>query len=136
MAGPKQLLEEFYRVVWNEGNLDAIPRYREEDCTTVGLSGEPMMGNVAFAEFVRATRARFDTFHITLDQIVVDGDDAALRCTLEATRGGVQLRVQGAAFATIKNGKFVRGWNVWDTHAIAEGLAGRAPAPLATLLAR
>ncbi len=79
----------------------------------------------------------FPDIHYTLDDIVVEGDKAVVRCTVTGTHKGEfmgvpptnkKVKVQGIAIDRVVGGKVVEEWGVVDMLGLMRQL-GLAPSP-------
>jgi steroid delta-isomerase-like uncharacterized protein len=82
-----RILEE----VWNEGRLDAVDRYLATDVTGGQASTEREYSPEAIKEFVAAFRSAFPDVHVTIEDVVAEGDKVAFRATWRGTyQGGLR----------------------------------------------
>ena len=72
----KEILQEFYEVVFNGHDVDAARKYLREDY----IQHNPGVGQgrEAFIEAFRGKFAKVPTFHLDVKRIIVDGDMAAV----------------------------------------------------------
>jgi predicted SnoaL-like aldol condensation-catalyzing enzyme len=115
----KSLARRYVEQVLNEGNLNALddfasPNYKRYlSPTAAPLTPEVQKQRLA------GLRAAFPDIHLTIDDVIAEGDRVALRMTLNGTHQGT---LQGIAptgkpvtvFAfdviRIENGKFIEHW--------------------------
>jgi predicted ester cyclase len=72
---------------------------------------------------VRNLRGGLPDLHMTIEDILADGDKVTVRLTVEGTHKGAQLgipptgrriRIAGIVVLRIAHGQLVEGWNSWD----------------------
>jgi predicted ester cyclase len=81
---------------------------------------------------VRRVHAAFADIHVAIHEIIVEGDRAAFRFTIEATHVGEfaghaashqRVRWTGMDFAHLRDGKFVELWTVQDLRGLVAQIA-------------
>jgi predicted ester cyclase len=114
-ATVRQILEE----VWNEGNLDAIDKYLPWDSADEYPEAieEHVATNVAaIKESVAAVRSAFPDIHVTIDDVITEGDKAAFRATWRGTHQGtfmnisptgVSIAITGVGFLRLADSRIV-----------------------------
>ena len=109
---------------WNQGELDALDELHSDDWVehraisdTIGLD--------SFKEHIRGVRQSFPDFHLTISDLIVDGDRVATRWSWSGTHTkespvfpmpptGKKITVTGANIMHTKDGKLVEGWQCSD----------------------
>jgi steroid delta-isomerase-like uncharacterized protein len=109
---------------WNDHDIPRVISFYAPDHeeTDIGQA-KPEVGTrsvrLKMALYLRA----FPDMHVTLDDLLVEGDRAALSWTLRGTHRGVFLRipptgravsVQGISLITVEAGRVCRTMRVWD----------------------
>jgi steroid delta-isomerase-like uncharacterized protein len=116
------IIHRWFEEVWNRGREDAIDEMMSEDTVTHGLEAE-IRGPAAFKPFYRKFRAAFPDMRITVEDVLVDGDMIAARCSVTGTHtgpglpvpaGGKPANFTGMCIARVKDGKLIEGWNNFD----------------------
>jgi predicted ester cyclase len=74
----KALVQRFIDEVMNDGNIDAI--------TDFCVAGSMFAGGIAGQ--VQAIKAAFPDSHLTVDELIAEGDKVAVRTTMHATNTG------------------------------------------------
>ena len=83
----KEHLRRYFQEIVCKGNLDAIPDFVSSDLVFWGpYAPEPIRGLKGFTELIAMLRAAFDNFHITEEEMVVEGDTVATRWTASGVR--------------------------------------------------
>ena len=121
----KQLMRRWFEQVWNQKNEAAI----DEMFSSEGLSHgfpEPdsvLHGPEGFKEIHRAFCGAFPDVHVTIEDVIAEGDKVLVRWHVAVTHLGDHLGMPatgkkasfpGASFDVIKDGKIVAGWNYMD----------------------
>jgi steroid delta-isomerase-like uncharacterized protein len=137
-AENEALLRRWFEEVWNKGRVDAIDEMMTADCIAHGLGDTQTVGPAAFKAFHAQFRGAFPDIKITLEDVVSQGDRAAVRFTIQATHGGDHLgvpasgkRVNTAAmsFVRCRNGQIAEGWNVVDMLGVMQQIGAIPPSP-------
>jgi steroid delta-isomerase-like uncharacterized protein len=119
------LVRRWFDEVWNRGDASAIDRLLAPDAVVHGLSpdGKPIVGREGFKPFYEEFRTGFPDLHVTIDQVLNQGDRVAVYCLAEGTHTGpmmgkapTHLRVSFTGMVIVRtDGQFlVEGWNAWD----------------------
>jgi predicted ester cyclase len=115
----KELVHRFFDELWNKGNLDIY----DEIAPSLGIKG--------YKEWVRSHRAAFGDFHVTILDLLGDGDQVALHWRVTAVHQGDYLGVaatnrpvtfQGMSLLRIVDDKIVDDIGYWDELAILKQL--------------
>ena len=123
-------IETAWAAAWDRGEVEALdsllsPRYRR-----VG-SGASAQDLTAFKATVIATRAAFPDLVTTIDEIVLEGDSAAIRWRSSGRHEhsflGVpatmrQVAVSGATFARFEDDRIVEEFVTWDPRSLLTAL--------------
>jgi len=118
----KALLRRWFEEVWNQGRLDTIDAMLTPQSVVHGL-GDPMTGPDGFKPFHATFREAYPDLHVTLDEMVAEGDLIAVRWTATGTHRGSSLgfpatgrsvNVTGMAFVRAQNGQILEAWNRFD----------------------
>jgi len=135
--GNKALIHEIIEEVWNKGDLAAIDSYfapNYVDHTPFPGQGP---GPEGYRQVVAAIRDAFPDLHLTLEDILSEGDKAAFRYTMRGTHqgqfmgippSGRPFSVEGMIIARVAEGKAVERWANLDTLGLMQQL-GAIPSP-------
>jgi steroid delta-isomerase-like uncharacterized protein len=136
MADYKEMAQRWYAEVMNEGNEDVI----EELCAPNFVDHDPLPGTApdrdGLHDFVKQVRTAFPDLDATIDDMLVDGDEIAVRATIRGTHEGdfmgisatgKKVEVANYDFVRFENDQAVEHWGTLDSAALMEQL-GAAPA--------
>jgi steroid delta-isomerase-like uncharacterized protein len=133
----KALIREVIEEVWNRGNLAAVDRYFAPDYVDHTPFPGQGPGPEGYREVVTAIREAFPDLHLTLGDILGEGDKVAFRYTMEGTHQGdfmgmpptgKPFSVTGMIIARVDDGKAVERWANLDTLSLMQQL-GAIPSP-------
>src|SRR5512138_1534112 len=120
----KELIRRWFEEVWNKGRADAIDEMFAADGVAHGLSdGEPVRGPAEFKKFHASFKGAFPNLEVRIEDIVSEGDKAAVRCKVRGKHLGDSLgfaathspvEFSGIAIVRVKDGKIVEAWNNFD----------------------
>ena len=139
----KAIVRRFIQEVHDEGKFDVFNELFAADYVN---HSAPFGANnrQAQEQSIKAFRAGAPDLHVTIDDMIAEGDKVALRWTTRGTeRGSVRtplgvtpsteraIDIPGINIFRIVNGKIAEGWIVWDTLSWAQqlGLVSRPPQP-------
>jgi steroid delta-isomerase-like uncharacterized protein len=119
-----------WSAAWDHGDVDALDALLSPDYQRIGNTGDRQ----ALAEFkasITATRSAFPDLTTTIDEIVVEGDRAAIRwhstgnhrhsfLGIPATKR--EVSVSGATFARFDGEHIVEEFVTWDPRALLSAL--------------
>ena len=131
----KQLAQRWFDEVWNNKN----PAYIAElmDASAIGLmeSGE-ITGPEEFKALVfEPLVAAFPDVKVTVDRMIAEKDDVAVKWTVSATHGGPlmhfaatgeRVKFSGSTWLTFKNGKIIAGSDSYNLHGLFAFLSSGA----------
>jgi len=119
----KNVIRRLVEEVWNKGDLSAVeqlltPNYTHHDSAT------PDFGRGPEAERKRASlyRAAFPDLHMTIENIISEGDTVMARWSCHATHKGElngiaptgkRIDITGISVCRISGGKLAEGWVQW-----------------------
>lgn len=125
MADSGQLIRRWFEEVWNQQRAEMIEELMSPDAIGHGL-GDAREGVQGRSEF-QALHARFcgafPDLRIEVEDVIADGDRAAVRLTITGTHRGDHLgfpatgrpvHFTGVVFSRWENGQLVEGWNEFD----------------------
>ena len=121
----EQLMRRWFEEVWNLKRESAVDEMFPEGRKAHGLPypDSEIVGPGAFKEFRYGFLKAFPDLQVTVEDIVSEGDRAAVRWTATMTHqgefGGVtptgkQAKLSGATFVRIEDSLIVEGWNFLD----------------------
>ncbi len=110
--------------LWNKKNYSIAYELVDPDFTAHGAGGQDIkQGPDGVIGMVKAWHAAMPDGHMTIDDIVVEGDLSAIRMTWEATQTGAfgtipasnkHVKVSSTGIDRVINGKITEGWGELD----------------------
>src|SRR5689334_20187088 len=121
----KAVIRRWFEEVWNQGREASIDELFPAEAVAHGLgeSEADVHGPGEFKTFVANIRGAIPNTHISIDDILSDGDRVAVRVTLQGTHTGYglgvsptgsQVRIQGIVIVRVVDGHIREGWNSYD----------------------
>lgn len=120
----------WFEEVWNDRQDNAIDELMAPDAV-----GHMEGGDVAGPQGFRQVRAVFlnalPDMHITVEDVLSDGDRAVVRWRVRATHTGDllgippshrQIDVRGMSWLTVRDGKLAEGWDTWNLGGLLDSL--------------
>jgi steroid delta-isomerase-like uncharacterized protein len=118
------LITRWFEEVWNKNNIGAVDELMAPD----GIAYDfPVLGQSVdregFKAAVQAFQAIFSDIHTAVEDVLADGDRAAMRWTATMTHTGdglgfapkgKQIHLKGINMAEFRDGKIVIAWNALD----------------------
>lgn len=111
----EEIVRQFVEQFINEGNYGVAERFLAEDVHDYTPLGETT-GREALVETAKEVGTAFPDFGITLEEIVADGDNVAVRMIQRGTHDGVfmgigptgkSFEIEAMAFLRVEDGKIV-----------------------------
>lgn len=117
----KDKIHRLYEEAFNKGNLDVL----DDIVSPEYVRHQPPMSQVKgiedYKKFVTGVRGAYSGFGITVDEILVDGNNSAARITLQgkhtgraptlqAPPTGKNITMTGSLFSRWQGGKIVEDW--------------------------
>jgi len=100
-------------------------------------TGKDIRGLKDYKQFMSETYRAFPDLHVTIDDMVVEGDKVAIRWTMTGTHKGEiegisptnkKITIRGISIERVVGGKFVETWERYDTLGFMQQL-GLVPTP-------
>jgi steroid delta-isomerase-like uncharacterized protein len=127
----RELITTAWSAAWDRGDVDALdallsPDYRRR--TGTGTGGQ---GLAEFKASITATRSAFPDLVTTIDEVVLDGDSAAVRwhstgrhehAFLGIPPTHRQVEVSGATFAHFRGDRVAEEFVTWDPRSLLAAL--------------
>jgi steroid delta-isomerase-like uncharacterized protein len=135
---PEAVIRAWFDEVWNQRQVDSIDRMFAADAVAYGLPSGPMRGPDGFRPVFNAFCSAFPDIHFAVEQTITEGAQVAARCRVTGTHTGEGIGVpvtgkpvdfQGVVIATIIDGQFRGGWNIFDFLTMYQQLGVAPPAP-------
>jgi steroid delta-isomerase-like uncharacterized protein len=119
----KDLISRFYDEVMNTGDLDRIPELCAEDVVDHEAPPEIPKGIEGVRIFIQMFREAFPDIHVTVEDVLEEGDRVAARSRVTGTHEGEFMGVPGTGkrvdvevmdFIRVADGKCAEHWGVTD----------------------
>jgi steroid delta-isomerase-like uncharacterized protein len=136
MADYKSMAQRWYSEVMNEGKEELI----DELCADSFVDHDPLPGTSpdrdGIHDFVKQVRSAFPDLKTTIDDMLVEGDEIAVRSTFRGTHEGdfmgmpatgKKVEVSNYDFVRFENDHAVEHWGTIDSAALMEQI-GVVPA--------
>ncbi len=138
MTDLKTIAHYFLAESFNTGNLAPADELVAPHFTNIDPSTPPLpAGPEGFKQLITTYRTAFPDIHMTLDDVIVDGDRVVGRWTARATNTGPLMgmpptgktaTVGGISILTLANGQVTEQRTNWDTLGMLQQL-GVVPTP-------
>jgi steroid delta-isomerase-like uncharacterized protein len=134
----KALMQRWFEEVWNHGCAELIDEMRAPDATATGLSEGTAESNGAapFKVFYSNLRQVFPDLHVTIEEMLAEGEKVAVRIVMEGTHSspvlgppatGRKVTVGAMVIARIADGKIAQAWNIVDQLALLRQIGALPP---------
>jgi steroid delta-isomerase-like uncharacterized protein len=134
------LLHEWFDLVWNKGQVDAVHRILSPDAVIHNLAqdGKDSYGPDDFLAFFSAFRAAFPDMHVEVHETATEDGIVSGRWTSTGTHKGHELgfapterkiSIGGMSVARIRDGRIMEAWNIWDAAGMRDQLGFKTIAP-------
>ncbi|MGW5171582.1 ester cyclase [Streptomyces nodosus] len=126
----RDLIEKVWAEAWGQGDVDALDALLSRAYLRHGTDPHPQNLD-AFKAAILSTRAAFPDLTTTIDDVVVEGDRAAVRWHSSGTHVnsflGVpptkrRVEVSGATFARFESDRVVEEHVTWDPRSLLSAL--------------
>lgn len=126
----RERIVDAWSAAWDRGEVDTFDDLLSPQYRRIGAGGDTQDLN-AFKASITATRSAFPDLVTTIDEIVVDGERAAVRwhstgnhrhsfLGVPATKR--EVTVSGATFARFEDGRIVEEFVTWDPRTLLSAL--------------
>ena len=137
-ADPKAIVRRWFEELWNKRNSEILKELLHADA--VGeTEGGRIVGHDEFLQKLHSPLiGAFPDLRVTVDDVIADGDKAAVRWTFQATHAGDTLgipatqrrvKVSGMSWIQCKDGRLVAGWDRWNSAGLMAYLKDGAACP-------
>lgn len=116
----RALAHTFVGEIFNQGNLDAIDDYVAEDYVD---HAQGFQGRERYRQVIAGIQHAFPDLHVTVEDVLVDGDKVAVRTTATHTHEGEFMGIPptgvhgshtGITIVRIEDGKVAESWEESD----------------------
>jgi len=125
------LVRRFYEDMWNKWDFALTEELLAADLTFRGSLGVDVAGRAAFRDYMTLVQTGFPDFHNEVEDLVVEGNRAAVRLKYGGTHLGPALGIPatgrrmtyaGAAFFTVRDGLVASVWVLGDLYGLRRQL--------------
>jgi len=118
----KAMVRRIFEEAINKGNLSVVDEVMASNYV-YHFPGQDVKGPEGFKQFIYMMRTAFPDLHITIDDMIAEGDRVATRETLRGTHKGdfmgiaatgKQVTFTGMVFVHFVGGKEVEAWGSMD----------------------
>ena len=118
---------------WNKGNLNTLDELYAADYVGHNASFPDTEGLKELKDFVQDTHNTYPDFHLTIDEMIMEGDTLVSRWSWQGTHKGQSARLPipptgkhvtltGCNVAHMKGGKVVEDWGFGDNLGLMQQL--------------
>lgn len=131
----KDQVREFYAVLWDAHDRDAIPSVLHEEVTFRGSLGEEKRGHAGFAQYVDEVHQALGDYKCVIEELVAEGDKVFAKMLFTGIHRGLfvghrptEKRVSwsGCALFTFRDGLIADVWVLGDLKGLEAQLARNA----------
>jgi steroid delta-isomerase-like uncharacterized protein len=130
-AENKALIRRMIDEVWNQKNLAAVENFAAADCIGHAPTGVDVRGPDGIRQNVTRFITAFPDLHLTIEDMIAEGDKVVMRFTSRGTqRGeflgiaptGKRVTVTGTGTYRMEGGKIKEGWVNQDLFGLLQQL--------------
>jgi steroid delta-isomerase-like uncharacterized protein len=124
-AANKAIVSRIWEEIWNRGALDVVDAVIAPDYVGhIPAMPGPVLGAAAFKQMIVAYRTAYPDVHLTVDDLLADGDKVVARWTTRGTNTGSlmgmpatgrHIELPGISIFRIVNGQVVEEWEGFDS---------------------
>jgi len=124
----RAMATRWFTEIWNHRNPGVIHELMDPECLAHTEGGMVVGPNAFNEQMYQAFTMAFPDMKLTLNQVIVEGDDAVARWTVTGTHAGPlagiaatekKVEFSGMTWLRFRNGKVVEGADAWNAHALA-----------------
>ena len=132
---PKELVECFYREVWNNADERVAREILDENFRFRGSLGPEKRGQDGFIAYMRSIHEALGNYQCIIEDLVTTENRAAARMTFKGKHRrkffdvdatGREIKWAGAAFFTVKDGRIAELWVLGDIDSVKQQLGSAA----------
>ena len=135
---PKDLVESFYREVWNNADETVAREILDQDFRFRGSLGPETRGRDGFIDYMRSIHQALGDYVCVIEDLIATEDRAAARMTFKGKHRGVFFGVEatgreiewaGAAVFTVNGNRITDLWVLGDIDSVKQQLGAEGPNP-------
>ncbi len=134
----EQLARRWFEEVWNKQNSSAIDEMFSAQGKSHGIPNPDsvLQGPEDFKILHSNFCGAFPDIHITVEDVITEGNKVAVRWLATMTHlgdhlgipaSGRKVTLAGSCFLTVEDGKILDGWNFMEMQAMLQSLKGGSP---------
>lgn len=136
----RRLARRWFEEVWNARRAESIAELVRHDAVGHVEGGPDMHGIAPWQDWQRTMLAAFPDLHVTIEQLVAEGDYVVVRWRFDATHAGRALgleptnqrvTVRGTTWLRFADRRIAEGWDTWNRDGLFAQL-GLVPLGLAS----
>jgi steroid delta-isomerase-like uncharacterized protein len=129
-------IHRFYEECINQNRIEVLPELVTENVIFHGPDGRKQTGIAAYRQAIHHTHEMFSSSHITVEDVVSNGDKAAARWTMTATNSGPVMGVaptnkpvtqNAIVLYRFENGKIAEIWLQFDRLTVLQQVGAKIP---------
>ena len=118
----REVARRWFEEVWNARRDECVEELLAAD-SCGHIQGGEYRGRDGFREMQRGFLAALPDIHIEIEDILAEGNRAAIRWRARGTHtgdglgfppSGRTIDVRGTTWMVVENGKAIEGWDTWD----------------------
>jgi len=116
----------------NRGNMQAVEECLWPDFIYHGPGGTEVKGIEGYKEFLTKLRTYYPDIHVTIENILGEGDQVATRTLCTFTSSGANpksITMAGSILDRFSNGKIAETWEQYDRYGLYQQLGLIPPGP-------
>jgi steroid delta-isomerase-like uncharacterized protein len=130
MSATATIARRWFEEVWNDRRDAAIDELMAAD-SRGHVEGQEVEGPAAFRQMMAMFVGALPDLRIEIEDIIADGDRAAVRWRAAGTHGGHgfgfpatqrPVDIRGTTWLRVSDGKIVEGWDTWNLGGLLEAL--------------
>jgi len=119
----KAIVRRWVEEYWNQGKVTLLEETHATDYVLHNPDG-PVYGQAGFRQFAARLWTAFADIHVTLDDVIAEGDKVGWRYTFQGTHRGELLgipptgrtvTITGSVISRFAEGKWIEDWHHQDT---------------------
>ena len=127
----KAIVRRIFEDIINNRDMNVVDELFATNYVFHGPSGQELHGPDAFKQIISQPHTAYPDFHITAEDMIVEGDKVVCRFTSQGTHKGMlrgiaptnkQVKVTGIVIYRIVDGKIVEHWENMDMLGIMQQL--------------
>ena len=120
----RAIVHRWFEEVWNQGKESTIDELLHPDAVIHGFpEPDSVTGREGYKAGYRKLHAAFSNIHMTVDDVISEGDTVAVRWTASMHHTGdgfgfpptgEPVRIEGMSIVRLRDGRLIEGWNAYD----------------------